>query len=137
MMNSKIDEKMLKELESKFDLISKYEVGTKEREKAMNEFETLYRMQLDRDRLEADIIDENRRRIMEQNKQDDDNFNRANQLKESKSDRVVRICLEVLGILVPATLYGVWVNKGFKFETEGTYTSKTFEHVRKFIRPKK
>lgn len=136
-MNSQIDEKMLKGLESRFDLISKYEVGTKEREKAIDEFETLYRMQLDRDRLEADIVDENRRRIMEQNKQDDDNFNRANQLKESKKDRIVRICLEGASIVLPLIGYGVWMYKGFKFETEGTFTSKTFANLQKFFKPKK
>lgn len=137
MMNSKIDEKMLEEIESRFESFSKYEVGTREREKAMDEFETLYRMQLDRDRLEADIADEHRRRIMEQNKQDDDNFNRANQLKESKKDRIVRICLEGAAIVLPLIGYGVWMNKGFKFETEGTYTSKTFANLQKFFRPKK
>ena len=29
------------------------------------------------------------------------------------------------------------MNKGFKFETEGTYTSKIFANLQKFFRPKK
>lgn len=51
-------------------------------------------------------------------------------LKELKSNNVgtyVRVGVEVLAIAAPLAFYGVYMNKGFKFEETGTFTSQTLK----------
>ena len=43
-----------------------------------------------------------------------------------KKDKIVGRVLEGVGIGLPLVFSWIWMKKGFKFETEGTYTSQTF-----------
>lgn len=51
-------------------------------------------------------------------------------LKELRSGNIglyVKTGVEILGITAPLILYGVYMNKGFKFEETGTFTSQTLK----------
>jgi len=41
--------------------------------------------------------------------------------------QVVKVGVEVFGIILPVIFYSSWMHKGFDFEKEGTYTSQTFK----------
>lgn len=46
-----------------------------------------------------------------------------------KKDKIVGRVLDGVGIVLPIAFSWVWMKKGFKFETEGTYTSQTFRSL--------
>lgn len=64
----------------------------------------------------------------EEVKDTDDTLHKTNELEELKKDRFVRYVLDGVGIVLPPIVYAVWMNKGFKFEETGTYTSQTFRN---------
>lgn len=51
------------------------------------------------------------------------------QIQESKKDRYFKAGVEIVGIMIPTILYAVFMNRGFKFEEEGVYKSKTFSNL--------
>ena len=55
----------------------------------------------------------------------------------SRNDRLVKIVIDGVAIIVPIVFYNVWMNKGFKFEETGTYTSNTFKNMFSKFRPSK
>lgn len=61
-------------------------------------------------------------------KDTDDTLYKTNELAEHKKDRYIRYVLDGIGIVLPPIVYAVWMNKGFKFEETGTYTSQTFKN---------
>lgn len=64
--------------------------------------------------------------------------NRSNGDEKDKwVDRVIKIGLGLLEIGAPLALYAVFLNKGFKFEETGTYTSTTFKNLFGRIGPKR
>lgn len=60
------------------------------------------------------------------------------QLKDGKKDRIVRYVIDGAAILVPVTVSSFWMAKGLKFETTGSFTSRTGQwlsnHMRLFKR---
>jgi hypothetical protein len=59
------------------------------------------------------------------------------QAGEQKLDRYFKLGVGVAEIVLPLIFYGVWMNKGFEFEKEGTFTSSTFRGLFKHFRPTK
>lgn len=56
---------------------------------------------------------------------------------DQKIHRIATYAIEVLGIVLPLGFYWIWMVKGFKFEEEGTITSKTFKDLIRFFKPTK
>lgn len=48
---------------------------------------------------------------------------------ELRSDRIIKVLVDGATVIVPIIFYNVWMNKGFKFEETGTYTSNTFKNL--------
>lgn len=56
---------------------------------------------------------------------------------EDRTDRLIKICVDGAAIIIPIIFYNVWMNKGFKFEETGTYTSNTFKNLFNKFKPTK
>lgn len=56
------------------------------------------------------------------------------QMKEGKKDRIIKIVLEGMAILVPVTVSSFWMAKGLKFEQSGTFTSRTGQWLSNHLR---
>ena len=56
---------------------------------------------------------------------------------ENRNDRIIKVIIDGATILVPIIFYNVWMNKGFKFEETGTYTSNTFKNMFNRFKPTK
>lgn len=56
------------------------------------------------------------------------------QMKDSKKDRIIKIVLDGLAILVPVTVSSYWMAKGLKFEENGTFTSRTGQWLSNHLR---
>lgn len=56
-------------------------------------------------------------------------------------DQVIDLCVktgvEVGKLVLPLVFYGIWMNKGFKFEETGSFTSTTFKNLLSRFRPTK
>lgn len=49
--------------------------------------------------------------------------------KDKWIDRSIKIGLALIEIGAPLALYAIFMNKGFEFEKEGTFTSMTFKNL--------
>ena len=56
------------------------------------------------------------------------------QIEEGKKDRIVKIVLEGIAVLIPAGISCFWMSKGLKFEETGTYTSRTGQWLGNHLR---
>lgn len=99
-----------------------------ERDKAGNDYEL----------RERQLMDEDERFKAELKLKEADLENRINEiindrdvkLKELKGNNIgqyVKMGVDVLAIVAPLVLYGTYMNKGFKFEETGTFTSQTLK----------
>lgn len=57
--------------------------------------------------------------------------------KDSKVDRYVKVGVEVAGIVLPLVAYGMWYNRGLKFEETGTFTSSMIKNLLGKFKPTK
>ena len=56
---------------------------------------------------------------------------------KGEKDRYFRVGIAAAELLIPLMCYGIWMNKGFKFEETGTFTSSTFKGLINRFRPTK
>ena len=56
--------------------------------------------------------------------------------KENKQS-IVKMGIDVAGIVLPLAFYASWMNKGFKFEETGSFTSTTFRGLFQKFKPTK
>lgn len=66
-----------------------------------------------------------------------EDMKQAEEMQNSKKDRIVKILTTLLEVMSPLVFYGIWMNRGFKFEEKGTYSSPTFRGLIKFFKPTK
>lgn len=59
------------------------------------------------------------------------------QAKDQVIDRCVRTGVAVGELVLPLVFYGIWMNRGFKFEESGSFTSTTFKNLLNRFRPTK
>ena len=63
--------------------------------------------------------------------------NKVEDLKDKQHDRIIKIVVTILEVVPPLIFYGRWMEKGFKFEETGTYSSPTFRGLIHFFKPTK
>lgn len=56
---------------------------------------------------------------------------------ELRNDRIIKVLVDGVTIIVPVIFYNVWMKKGFKFEETGTYCSNTFKNLIGKFKPTK
>lgn len=59
------------------------------------------------------------------------------QAKDLMIDRCVRVGVAMGELVLPLVFYGIWMNRGFKFEESGSFTSTTFKNLLNRFRPTK
>ena len=96
------------------------------RKEKLKEIETLYQLVQtdDKNDIEADIA--LRKISAEIEKNDLDRELEKSKEAENKKFKIADSVLAGVGTIGPMLLYATFMRKGFKFETEGVYTSKTF-----------
>ena len=62
---------------------------------------------------------------------------KCNQMDEAVKDRYFRLGISAAELILPLMFYGIWMNRGFKFEKDGTYTSQTFRSLFSRFKPTK
>ena len=114
----------------------------KQKSMAVEDLTKLYKLRIEQAKNEAELAQKQARREMEtrQIKLDSEAKERSENLEEFRlsemvRDRYFRTGIAVLEIVLPLMFYGVWMRRGFKFEKDGTYTSKTFMNLFNRFKP--
>lgn len=56
---------------------------------------------------------------------------------ENQKHKIIEHALRVAELVLPLVCYGIWTTRGFRFEKEGVYTSKTFQNIIGKLKPTK
>lgn len=140
----KLDDTILSGLEG----LDSLDPGSEEMSKAVDNIVRLYKLRIedskvaverdkemnenDYKRDQMDLEERYRKKTLESTEKA-----QKEQLKEQRIDRCVKIGLAGAELLIPLIFYACWMDDGFKFEKEGTYTSKTFMNLINRFRPTK
>ncbi len=118
-MNEEIKKMLDEEIKSEIEDLSSLNPGSEEKSAAIDDLAKLYKLKIEEAKNEIDSTE------------------KKNQLSEDAKNRYFRLGVEAAGIILPIIFYSIWMNKGFKFEETGTFTSQTFRGLFKCFRPTK
>lgn len=122
-MNKEIKRKLEKEISDELEILNNLEFGSDEEVKAVDNLVKLYKLKIEEDESQIKI-------------KSDKEF-KEKQLREQVKDRYFRTGIAIGEVILPLIFYGIWMNKGFKFEETGTFTSGTFRNLINCFKPKK
>lgn len=136
-MNENINELLDEEIAAEIRSISEMKDGSTEKSKAISDLATLYKLRIEENKnlWEADEKYD-RRKMEEEAGLRDENIKRT-QISEQIKDRYFKVGIAAAELMIPLVFYGIWMNKGFKFEETGAYTSTTFKGLFNRFRPTK
>lgn len=117
-----------KEIETEIRNLSVLEDGSEEKTRAVDQLNKLYRLRIDESKVETEYE-------MGKKKLASDEYVALEEKMSRRWTDWVRLGIEGLSVVVPVVFYGIWMRRGFEFEREGTYTSKTFQGLTKFFKP--
>lgn len=122
-----IDELLNEEIADEIKALSELEAGSNEKSAAIEDLTKLYKLRIEENKSSWDADDKYNRRIMDEKSNDKDDEIKQKQLEEQVKDRYFKVGIAAAELMIPLMFYGIWMNKGFKFEETGTITSSTFK----------
>jgi hypothetical protein len=129
-MRDEIKVLLEEEIKSEIGNLSNLSPGTEEHTTAIENLAKLYKLKIEETKNEKELSETVNVREMEHQL-------KREQLTEQVKDRYFRIGIDVAGLVLPLIFYASWMNKGFKFEETGTFTSTTFRGLFNRFRPSK
>lgn len=132
-----IDELLNEEIAAQIQTLSELNSGSKEKSAAVDDLTKLYKLRIEENKSVWDADEKYNRRMMDNDSSANEKDFKERQITEQVKDRYFRIGIAAAELLIPLMCYGVWMNKGFKFEETGTYTSSTFKGLINRFRPTK
>lgn len=161
-MNRTMKKKLHDELSREFETLESLDFGSKEHSAAVEDLAKLYRLAIEVDKSEKEIalkvkesdasssdsqrdyeLKEKEYSLKVQQFEADRNDKALERTKagdDSKIqniDRYVKYGLAVAELILPLTFYACWMNRGFRFEETGTFTSTTFRGLFSHFKPSK
>lgn len=136
-MNENINELLDEEIAAEIRSISEMKDGSTEKSKAIGDLVTLYKLRIEENRNLWEADEKYDRRKMEEEAGLRDEDIKRTQISEQIKDRYFKVGIAAAELMIPLVFYGIWMNKGFKFEETGAYTSTTFKGLFNRFRPTK
>ena len=144
-MDEEIKELLDKTIKSDILEIGKMDIGSEERKCAIEDLVKIYKLRIDEAKNDKDICERREARIMEMDERREARFmerdtksrDKQEDLSEQVKDRYFRVGLAVAEIGIPLVFYAIWMDRGFKFEESGAYTSSTFRNLFNRFKPTK
>ena len=136
-MNENINELLDEEIASEIQSISEMKDGSTEKSKAISDLATLYKLRIEENKNLWEADEKYDRRKMEEEAGLRDEDIKRTQISEQIKDRYFKVGIAAAELMIPLVFYGIWMNKGFKFEETGAYTSTTFKGLFNRFRPTK
>ena len=135
-------------IETEIQNLESLSSGSDEKSKAIQNLATLHKLRIEEIKAGTDADEKRERRKMdsEQRKaeldgkeadRDREETFQKRQTMDQMIDRCVRTGVAVGELVLPLVFYGIWMNRGFKFEETGSFTSTTFKNLLNRFRPTK
>lgn len=127
-----IREKLEETISTSLENVSGFEAGSKEREKELEAIDTLYKLKLEEDKLEAEKKKAEEQGRIEAAKLEADK-------KKARDQKIFNwVSIGAQGVSTAAMIiaYNVWLNKGYRFEETGTIRSPHLRNLVGRILPK-
>lgn len=137
MEEKNIEELLSEEIAAQFKALSRLKPGSEEKTTAIDDLTKLYKLRIEENKSVWDADEKYDRRIMDGKSVTKDNDFKERQIAEQIKDRYFRVGIAAAELLIPLICYGIWMNKGFKFEETGTFTSSTFKGLINRFKPTK
>ena len=117
-------------IRERIDKMGSDESTEEEKAQAIRDVTQLHKLRIEEIKAQAEVEDKQKRFEEEQQKN-------ARQARDTKIDRIVKIAVGAVELLVPLGFYGMWMKQGFMFEEKGSFTSTTFKNLFSRFRPTK
>lgn len=137
MEEKNIEELLSEEIAAQIEALSDLQSGSKEKSTAIDDLTKLYKLRIEENKSVWDADEKYNRRMMDEESVTKDGDFKDRQIAEQVKDRYFRVGIAAAELLIPLMCYGIWMNKGFKFEETGTFTSSTFKGLINRFRPTK
>lgn len=137
MTKKSIETLLNEEIASEIQALSQFEVGSNEKGAAIDDLTKLYKLRIEENKSIWEADEKVNRRVMENETIMRDNEIKRTQISEQIKDRYFRVGIAAAELVLPLMFYGIWMEKGFKFEETGSYTSATFRGLINRFRPTK
>ena len=119
-----LESELLYEIQSLKDV----PIGSKEHSDAVVSVEKLYKIALEDVKVDCECEEKWYSRQNEEAKRKQD-------LLENRITFGVKIGMEFFGLVSTLAFYNLWMNRGFKFEETGTFTSSAFKGLIRNFKP--
>ena len=116
------------EILGEFDKLQDLDAGSEEHARAVQDICNMTKSYSDLEKLERDTDEKEVRREIEDEV-------RSQEFEEHKKEKTVDLVMNFFSMALPLWAYNVWMNRGFKFEEEGTYRSRTFTNLINKFKP--
>ena len=137
MEEKRIEELLEEELIEQIKALSELEPGSDKKTKAIDDLAKLYRVRIEENKTVWDADEKYNRRVLDEKLNTTDSDFKSQQMTEQVKDRYFKVGIAAAELMIPLIFYGVWMNKGFRFEETGTITSGTFKGLINRFRPTK
>lgn len=137
MEEKRIEELLEEELIEQIKALSELEPGSDKKSKAIEDLSKLYRVRIEENKTVWDADEKYNRRVLDEKLNTKDSDFKSRQMTEQVKDRYFKVGVAAAELMIPLIFYGVWMNKGFKFEETGTITSGVFKGLINRFRPTK
>lgn len=128
-----IEEQLNEVLSKELERVSALDASDKSRTSAISDVEKLYRLMLD----EREINYKERCANHDIEASDVGQHDQEIMFKEDQKHKFIDHVIRVLEFTLPLVCYGIWTKRGFRFEENGVYTSKTFQNIIGKMKPTK
>ncbi len=129
-MADNISEQLDDVIEKRLKEFDRYDLDCENTKQAVEAIEKLYKLKIEERKVEGELYEKQKTR---ENEEDVKN----KELHEKRVDRWVNGAITVASTAASLVFYGIWMNKGFKFEETGSFTSTTFKGLFNRFRPMK
>lgn len=137
MEEQNIETLLNEEIAAEIRALNYLEPGSKEKSAAIDDLSQLYKLRIEENKSIWDADEKYNRRVMEEESSTRENEIKRTQIAEQVKDRYFRVGVAATELITPLIFYGIWMNKGFKFEETGAITSSTFKGLINRFRPTK
>lgn len=137
-MDERNIEKLLsEEIATQIQALSEFEPGSKEKSAAIDDLVQLYKLRIEENKNIWDADEKHNSRIADNEAKAREEEIKRQQLSEQIKDRYFKAGIAGAELVVPLIFYGIWMNKGFRFEETGTISSQVFRNLINRFRPTK
>lgn len=142
-------------IEQEIRYVESMETGTNEKSSAIHDLTNLHKLRIEEIKAQIEADEKRERRVMDSGQREaeialkereldgkDADRTQEEELQKRQArdqviDRCVRTGVAVGELVLPLVFYGIWMNRGFKFEETGAFTSTTFKNLLNRFRPTK